>query len=88
MAGRGDGRSGERRRRVAVRRPHGELDPARPARRRPTEPGPATWLDDTLVVYGGLEWPKQDDGSDGTDGADGSGGGVISTNAWAYRPPS
>ena len=44
----------------------------------PAEPGPATWLDDTLVVYGGEQW---DSGSARQDQAD-----VYASDAWAFQP--
>jgi hypothetical protein len=45
----------------------------------PTQPGPATWLDDTLVVYGGEEWES---GAETQSKAE-----VYSTDAWSYRLP-
>jgi hypothetical protein len=63
----------------------------------PTEPGPATWLDDTLVVYGGEQWDPGTAGISGSDSGSGSGPGsgsdplsqadVYSTDAWAFHLP-
>jgi hypothetical protein len=56
----------------------------------PSEPGPATWLDDTLVVYGGSQWAGSDDRDleqADQDQADQDQADVYSTHAWAYRPP-
>ena len=53
------------------------LDPPEGA---PAQPGPATWLDDTLVVYGGARWTADGAGDRTPDS-------VYSTDAWAYTLP-
>jgi hypothetical protein len=48
----------------------------------PTEPGPATWLEETLVVYGGEHWDDDGWSNDLTPEA------VYSTDAWIFTRPS
>jgi hypothetical protein len=55
----------------------------------PADPGPATWLEDTLVVYGGEQWESgSEGGSDSGSGSDPqSQADVYSTDAWAFHLP-
>lgn len=45
----------------------------------PTTPGPATWVEDALVVVGGITWPQEG-------GAATSGKTTVSQQVWTLRP--